>query len=82
MKLPVTLFTLLASIPKLFAQRPTHIPGNNEPVNFFESPASILMYIIIPAIVVVLYVIWRRKIKKEREAHNKNPKKNTGDQLQ
>lgn len=79
MKQLVLVIFLLMHIPMVFAQMPTHVPGGSEPVDFFESPASVLVYIIIPVIVVVLYVIWRKKNQKEQEAQNKNQKENTGD---
>jgi heme/copper-type cytochrome/quinol oxidase subunit 2 len=78
----VLVFIMLMHLPMLIAQRPTHVPGGSEPVDFFETPASIVVYIIIPAIVVVLYIVWRKKIQKEKESHTKNPKENTGENKQ
>jgi hypothetical protein len=75
-------FVLLMQISMLSAQRPTHVPGSDGPVDIFESPASIIMYIIIPAIIIVLYLVWRRRIKKGQESLTKKPKENTGDHKQ
>ncbi len=78
----VAFFFMLMNLPVLFAQRPTHVPGGSEPVDFFESPANIVVYIIIPVIVVVLYIVWRKKIQKERQSPTTNPKEKTGDNKQ
>jgi ACR3 family arsenite efflux pump ArsB len=51
-------------------QRPTHVPGSGEPANFFESPGSVLIYIIIPIIIGVFYFVWRKKNKKSKNNGN------------
>ncbi len=61
-----TLFSWYA-IMTSFAQRPTHVPYNSEPTNFFESWENIVFYIIIPLIIIVLYIIWRKQKKREEE---------------
>ena len=50
----------------VFAQRPTHVPGPGEPVRFFESPANIVMYIVLPVLIVFFYVLWRRWLRKNQ----------------
>ncbi len=55
---------LLANIAA--AQRPSGVPYDTEPV-FFDSPANIIFYIIIPLAIIVFYIIWRRRIRKEKD---------------
>lgn len=55
--------TALAS----YAQRPTHVPGAGEPARVFESPVTVLIYIVIPVLIGVFYFIWRKKVKKDEE---------------
>lgn len=50
-----------------FSQRPTHVPGAGEPTRVFESPVSVVIYIVIPVLIGVFYILWRRKIKKDEE---------------
>ncbi len=71
-----TLWALLLSVGAL-AQRPTHIPGNGEPVNFFDSLTNIVLYIIIPLLVVVLFFLWRRDLKKKQEEKEKQQENNS-----
>jgi membrane protein DedA with SNARE-associated domain len=56
-----------------FAQTPTHIPRERTtPVDFFESTESIIFFIVIPVIIVILYLIWRRdRARQKKEADNK-----------
>lgn len=51
----------------LFAQRPTHVPGPQGPVRFFESPANIVIYIVLPLAIIVFYMIWRRQKNKNQQ---------------
>ncbi|MBW6499304.1 MAG: hypothetical protein K0B09_13010 [Bacteroidales bacterium] len=51
----------------LLAQRPTHIPTNNEPVGFFDSVANVILFIVLPIAVVVFYYLWRRWLRKQQE---------------
>lgn len=44
-----------------FAQRPTSVPYDNEPLRVFESVASVIFYLVLPAAIIVLYIIWRRR---------------------
>lgn len=54
-----------------FAQRPTHVPGAGEPARVFESPVNVVIYIVIPLLIGVFYLLWRRKIKKENKQNQK-----------
>lgn len=60
--------TILPAV--VFGQRPTSVPYDTEPVGFFESPANIIIYIVLPLLIVFIYFLWRRKIKKEEEDEN------------
>lgn len=51
----------------LLAQRPTHIPTNNEPVGFFDSVANVILFIVLPIAVVIFYYLWRRWLRKQQE---------------
>ncbi|MFO7873069.1 MAG: hypothetical protein R6U62_01130 [Bacteroidales bacterium] len=63
---------LLLWIPALvYAQRPTNIPYDSEPVHFFESTENIIFYIIIPVIIILLYFVWRHR-RRQQEENNKN----------
>lgn len=62
----LTAFYLTLISTTIMAQRPSSVPYDREPVGFFDSVANIIFYIIIPAIIIVLYIIWRRKIRKEK----------------
>lgn len=59
------IFLLIATIAA--GQRPSGVPYDTEPVRFFESPANIIFYIIIPLAIIVFYIIWRRRIRKEKD---------------
>lgn len=51
-----------------YAQSPTHIPRNKPtPVNFFESVENIVFFIVIPVVIVILYILWRRRLGKEKK---------------
>lgn len=47
----------------LFAQMPSNIPIDREPVRFFESTENIIFYIVIPLIIIILYWVWRKNTK-------------------
>ncbi len=53
-----------------FAQRPTSVPTDNEPLRVFESVESIIFYIGLPVLIIILYVIWKRRQWRE-EAERK-----------
>lgn len=55
----------------LMAQSPTHIPRSRpEPVGFWESTGNIIFFIVIPLVIVVLYFLWRRQVKKDAQKKN------------
>ncbi|MFN3557452.1 MAG: hypothetical protein ACK4VN_15950 [Bacteroidales bacterium] len=55
----------------LMAQSPTHIPRTRpEPVGFWESTENIVFFIVIPLVIVVLYFLWRRQVKKDAQKKN------------
>jgi membrane protein DedA with SNARE-associated domain len=66
MRIIATIIFLLHSF-ALFAQRPTHVPGQSGPVNFFESPANIVLYIVLPIVIVFFYILWRRWVRKNQK---------------
>lgn len=57
----------------LTAQQPTHAPSpqNNTPLNL-NSWFDVLVYIILPIIFIVIYFMWRRQVKMDKEKKNKN----------
>ncbi len=62
------LFSLLAALflsLQALAQRPTHVPSEDEPLRVFESVESVIFYIVLPIIIIVLYVIWKRRQRRE-----------------
>jgi preprotein translocase subunit SecG len=47
------------------AQVPTNVPSPEaEPVDFLGSTANIILYVVIPIVIIVLIIIWRRRINK------------------
>jgi len=61
------LTSMLLMIPGfIYAQRPTHIPEPSGPFNVFQSVENVIFYIVLPIIIIVLYIIWRRRITKEK----------------
>ncbi|MFW5663789.1 MAG: hypothetical protein ACOCYD_01990 [bacterium] len=55
------------------AQSPTHIPREEtSPVDFFESTENIVFFIVIPVAIIILYILWRRSLKKQREDKESN----------
>ncbi|UOB19167.1 hypothetical protein [Abyssalbus ytuae] len=60
-------FLLLFSImpfSKIKSQIPTEVPhpDNNKPVDF-SSPFDIIVFIILPIMVIVFFILWKRKKK-------------------
>lgn len=48
--------------------QPTHVPRSKpEPVNFFESTENIIFYVVLPVVIVILYMLWRRNINKQKK---------------
>jgi|GEM_PF-1238046 len=72
MKKFLNLIFLLFSVVML-AQQPTHVPSpqNNSPINL-NSWFDILVFIILPIIMVVLYFMWRRQVKIDKEKEKNN----------
>ena len=66
MRIIATIIILLQSF-SLLAQRPTHVPSPGGPVRFFESPANIVMYVVLPIAIVIIYVLWRKWLRKNQE---------------
>lgn len=69
------LLTMILSVVTFvgFAQSPTHIPREqSSPVDFFDSTENIVFFIVIPVVIVILYLVWRRNLKKQREDEEKN----------
>lgn len=52
-------------------QIPTEVPkpDNNTPIDF-SNPADIVIYVVIPVLLVILYLVLRKKNRKEE---NENP---------
>ncbi len=67
----IIVFLLLWIPAFVHAQRPTNIPYDSEPVNFFESTENIIFFIVIPVIIIILYFVWRRRQQRE-DNHTKN----------
>ena len=67
-KLFVLFGTIITMLPVLLlGQRPTSVPYDTEPVGFFDSAANVIIYIVLPLLIVLIYILWRRKIKKEEQ---------------
>lgn len=59
---------MMTMLPVLvFGQRPSSVPYDSEPVGFFDSTANVIIYIVLPLLIVLIYILWRRKIKKEEQ---------------
>ncbi|MEX0995462.1 MAG: hypothetical protein WDZ45_00275 [Flavobacteriaceae bacterium] len=55
------------------AQQPTHVPSpqNNTPINL-NSWFDLLVFIILPIILIVIYFMWRRQVKMDKEKEKDN----------
>jgi|GEM_PF-2041651 len=62
---------LLTAHNLVFAQRPTHLPYNGEPVGFLENPVNFIVFVVIPLLIIVLYIIWRIKKHKEKKEYER-----------
>lgn len=64
----IVLFSFLA-----VAQQPTHVPSpqNNSPINLY-SWFDIVVFIILPIILIVIYFMWRKQVKNDKENENSN----------
>lgn len=62
-------FLIFFALPAAWAQKPSNLPdANGEPLDIFGSVKNVLVYIVLPLIVLVLYLIWRKRtIKKHIE---------------
>lgn len=62
------LFSFLAT-----AQQPTHVPSpqNNSPINL-NSWFDIIVFIILPIVLIVIYFMWRRQVKIDKEKEKDN----------
>lgn len=51
----------------MFAQRPTHStgPNNNDPIDL-SNWVDILIYIVFPVVIILVYILWRRMVRKEK----------------
>ncbi len=80
MKPVVFAYLLFVQLSRLWAQRPTHVPRDSGPVDFFETTADFVVYIVIPVIVIILYFIWRNRVRKEKTS--KQPPTNTNSETE
>jgi ABC-type dipeptide/oligopeptide/nickel transport system permease component len=65
--LPITLtaifFTIFSAV--ALGQLPTDgVSPEAKPVDFFGSTSNIVLYVVIPFIVVILFILWRVRINK------------------
>ena len=68
-QVPVFLLTMIFFAQEIVAQTPTHYPTGNDPVRW--TPVNIIVYIVIPVVLVVLWIVLRRrKTKKTEEKEN------------
>lgn len=51
---------------KLFAQNQPDIPKPRGPVDLSD-PANVVIFIVIPFLIFIFYLIWRREMKKRNE---------------
>jgi len=55
----------------LIAQIPTHLEVDTDPVNFYEWP-NLLVYIVLPVLLVVFYIWWRRNKARQKNKRLNN----------
>lgn len=68
LKLKISALLSIAFISNLAAQSPTHLPREDtKPVDFFESWENITFYIIIPIVILVLYILWKRSLRNKNK---------------
>ncbi len=58
----------------LMAQIPTHLEVDTDPVNFYEWP-NLLVFIVLPILLVVFFIWWRRNKARQRNKLKNNPDK-------
>jgi len=63
--------TLFFFTPFLYAQKPTHSPNpqDNTPIDF-NNLFDVIVFIVLPILMVIFYILWRKQVKKNRD--NKN----------
>jgi hypothetical protein len=57
--------------PFLYGQRPTHSPNpqDNTPIDF-TNLFDVIVFIILPIVMFIFYILWRKQVKKNKD--NKN----------
>lgn len=65
MKKCIRLFILLIS-GIIFAQKPSGVPGDTGKVELTET-SDVVIYIVIPVVIVILYLVWRKRNKSSKE---------------
>ncbi|WP_034258912.1 hypothetical protein [Aequorivita capsosiphonis] len=58
-------FSLLVST--MYSQKPTEVPNPSDTPIDLSNPADLIIYIILPICVILLFVIYWRKNKKEKK---------------
>lgn len=72
MKIILVLLTSITGL-NVAAQQPTHVPSpqNNSAIDL-TNWVDILIFIVAPIVLILIYFLWRRQLKKEqKEARNK-----------
>ncbi len=65
---------LLFSYINLQAQTPTHYPTGTDPVDF--TPVNIIVYIVVPVLLVLIYLWYRRYIHRKNMEQKENNQEN------
>ncbi|GGD16007.1 adenylosuccinate synthetase [Flavobacterium orientale] len=68
MKKVITILSILFAT-LLFAQRPSGIPGDTGTISL-SSKSDVIIYIIIPIVIIVLYLVWKRTKKNDNSSEN------------
>jgi flagellar biosynthesis/type III secretory pathway M-ring protein FliF/YscJ len=69
------------ALPATWAQKPSNLPdADGDPVDIFGSVKNILVYIVLPLIVLVLYLIWRKRTLKKYNEQQEQEKHQHSDQ--
>lgn len=51
----------------LYAQKPTEVPKPSEEPIDLSNPADVIIYIVLPLCAIVLFFIWRGKLKNQKK---------------